>query len=279
MTARTPMIHLNGVMLPLSQASISPLDIGLLRGYAVFDLLRTIGGRPFLLPQHLTRLRASASQLDLTVPMDDAAIEAAITQLLAANAHKEATIRIVLTGGVSPDGMTFDPATPTFMILTHELSELPAEAYAQGARLVTQEHVREFPHAKTTNYLTMLKHRPRALAAGATDLLYHDGSKISEAASASVYFVRGGTILAPGDGVLLGTTGSFVLDLARQRHDVVAGDVSLDDAFAADEVFLTSTTRNVLPIVEIDGRRIGEGVPGPVTRDLMERFARAAFGS
>jgi branched-subunit amino acid aminotransferase/4-amino-4-deoxychorismate lyase len=270
--------YLNGRIVPLSEAAISPLDIGLLRGYAVFDLLRTIGGAPFLLAAHLERLRASATELGLQVPASDAEIEATIIELLALNGHAEATVRMVLTGGVSPDSMSFDPTTPTFIILTHELHELPASAYEQGSRLITVEHVREFPHAKSTNYLTMLKHRPRALEAMATDLLYHDGEKVSEAASASVYFVRGGRILAPREGVLHGTIGAFVLDLARGDHEIEFCDISLDEALGADEVFLTSTTRGVLPIVRIDDGTIGDGRPGPITRDLMERFGSAAFG-
>lgn len=273
-----PSIYLNGRIVPEDEAHISPLDIGLLRGYAVFDLLRTVGGRPFLLPEHLRRLRASAARLELVVPVTDAEIELAIDELLARNGHAEATVRLVLTGGVSPDGMGFDSATPTFFILTHDLHEPTPEVYSQGVKLVTQEHRRELPEAKTTNYLTMLRHRARADAEGGFDLLYHSDGVVSEAASASVYFVRDGRILAPADGVLWGTVGTFVLGLAEDTYEVTYADVSLDDALTADEVFLTSTTRGVVPIVEIDTNRIGDGMPGPVTRDLMARFRAAAFG-
>lgn len=271
--------YLDGRILPLSEAALSPLDIGLLRGYAVFDLLRTIDGRPFLLDEHLTRFRRSAAELGLTVPVTDERLAAVIDELLSLNGHTEATVRMVLTGGVSPDGMSFDPATPTLLILTHDLHELPADAYEKGSSLVTQRHVREFPEAKSTNYLTMLKHRPRALEAGATDLLYHDGRHISEAASASVYVVRGGRVCAPDDGVLEGTVGRFVLSLAAPDIEVEHGPIELAEVFSADEVFLTSTTRGVLPIVRVDDTPIGDGTPGPVTRELMRRFRSAAFGT
>lgn len=271
-------VYLNGRIVPLSEAAISPRDIGLLRGYAVFDLLRTIRGVPFLLPEHLMRLHASAAELGLRVPASDAEIEAAIAELLELNGHAEATVRMVLTGGASFDGMGFDPETPTFLILTHELHELPESAYETGSKLITVEHVRELPTAKSTNYLTMLKHRPRALEAKATDLLYHDGEKVSEAASASVYFVSEGRILTPREGVLHGTIGALVLDLARKDHEIVPCDITLGEALAADEVFLTSTTRGVLPIVAIDDHVIADGRPGPVTNELMHRFRAAAFG-
>ena len=271
-------VFLNGRIIPAEQAAISPLDIGLLRGYAVFDLLRTVGGRPFLLAEHLKRLRSSAELLDLTVPYSDAEIGAAIDELLALNGHTEATVRLVLTGGPSPDGMSFDPATPTFFILTHELKPPVASLYDTGAKLLTKQHVREVPEAKTTNYLTMLRHRPEVFAEDALDLLYHDGTYIAEAASASFYIVSNGVIRAPHSDVLWGTVGALVLELAAENHEVVLGGVTLEEAFGADEAFLTSTTRGVLPIVLLDGRLIGDGTVGPVTRELMAAWERALLG-
>jgi branched-subunit amino acid aminotransferase/4-amino-4-deoxychorismate lyase len=276
---RTRYIYLNGRVLPAEDAAVSPFDIGLLRGYAVFDLLRTVRGRPFLLSEHLQRLRSSAGHLGLTVPTTDDDIRSVIDELLARNGHAEATVRLVLTGGRSDDGMHFDPATPTFIIMTHELIEPPASLFEEGGKLLTHEHRREVPEAKTTNYLTMLRARSRAEAEGAIDLLYHDGSRIFEAASASFYVVRGHTILAPASDVLWGTIGTFVLGLAEPDYEIVVGDVTLADAFSADEAFLTSTTRGVVPIVALDEQRIGDGRVGPVTRALMAAYREAVFGA
>jgi branched-chain amino acid aminotransferase len=266
---QTQYLYLNGHITPVDEAAISPFDIGLLRGYAVFDLLRTVGGRPFLLAEHLERFRASAQELGLSVPATDDEIVSAIADLLARNGHREATVRLVLTGGVSPDGMTFDPAEPTFYILTHELHEPPASLYETGGKLLMREHKRELPRAKTTNYLTMLHGRHELGEAGALDLLYHDGTRIFEAASASVYFVRGNTILAPRDDVLWGTVGTLVMRLAQQRYSLERREVSLEEALEADEAFLTSTTRGVVPIVQLGDTRLGDGLPGPVTRELI----------
>ena len=272
----TPHVYLNGRIVPLADAAISPLDIGLLRGYAVFDLLRTVHGRPFLLPEHLRRLRASAAHLGLTVPTTDEEIVAAVDELLRLNGHAEATVRLVLTGGISPDGMAFDPETPTFLILTHELHALPASVHKVGGALLTELHTREFPQAKTTNYLTMLHARSRLAEEGALDLLYHDGKRVFEAASASVYFVHGATILAPSaEDVLWGTVGSLVLELAGTSFTIEQRDVALEEALTADEVFLTSTTRGVVPIVRLDDAKVGDGAPGPVTRSLMALWDEA----
>jgi len=141
--------------------------------------------------------------------------------------------------------------------------------------LRTNRHTRELPQAKTTNYLTMLRERNATSEAGSLDLLYHDDERVFEAASASVYFVREGRIFAPDAGVLWGTVGSLVLELAEPDYQVVRGEITLADALAADEAFLTSTTRGVVPIVRIDGNAVGEGVVGPVVRDLMTRWKHA----
>jgi len=274
----TTYLYLNGDIIPTESACISPYDIGLLRGFAVFDLLRTVHGRPFLLTEHLTRLRASATHLGLQVPRTDAEIAEIVDELLERNGHEEAIVRLVLTGGVSPDGMQFDPATPTFFILTADIHLPPDSLYSEGGKLVSHLHRREAPLAKTTNYLTMIQQRPVTDAAGAMDLLYHDGEHVFEAASASVYFVRGTTILAPRESVLWGTIGSYVLELARERYDVLFTDITLEDAFTADEVFLTSTTRAVVPITAIDDTVIGDGTPGPITRELMAAYREAVFG-
>ncbi len=265
----TRFVYLNGSIVPAHQAVISPFDVGILRGYAVFDLAQTIGGTPFMLAEHLERFRASAAMLGLTVPATDAEIAAIIDELLDRNADPEATIRLVLTGGESPDGMHFDPATPTFFIITHPMFAMPAEYYTSGASLITREHRRELPEAKSTNYLTWLRSHGAIEEAGAVDVLYHSDGLVSEAATASFYVVRDGAIHAPAEGVLWGTIGSLVLDLARIDRDVISGPIALDEVFSADEAFITSSVRGVVPIVRIDDRAIGDGKVGPVVTELM----------
>ena len=204
-------VYFNGAIVPADQAAISPYDVGLLRGYAVFDLLQTIGGVPFQFTEHITRFRASATMLGLEVPATDDEIAKITVELLRLNECTEATVRYVLTGGESPDGMHFDPSTPTFLIITHNIFKVPAQYYATGAKLITHEYRRELPEAKTTNYLTWLRNHHKLDEAGAIDVLYHADGFISEAATASFYVVRNGRIYAPGEGVLHGTVGELVL--------------------------------------------------------------------
>lgn len=273
-----PHVYLNGSIMPAEKAAISPFDVGLLRGYAVFDLLQTIDGRPFMLAEHLRRFRNSAEILGLDVPLTDEEIAGVVEELLALNGHEEATVRMVLTGGASPDGMHYDPAAPTFFIVTHELFDVPESVYSVGAKLLSVEHRREFPEAKTTNYLTWLRNHPRIEDEDAMDLLYHDRGVISEAATASFYVVQDGKILAPKDGVLWGTVGTYVLELAREDFEVVYCDVTLDEALNADECFLTSSVRGVVPVCLIDEQPIGGGTVGPVTRKLMALFRDSVYG-
>ena len=137
---------------------------------------------------------------------------------------------------------------------------------------MTREYRREFPEAKTTNYVTWLHSHPRIEEAGALDVLYHADGIISEAATASFYIVKGGRILAPAGGVLWGTVGTHVLDLASQDYEVEYRDVRIEEAFSADEAFLTSSVRGVVPITQLDDRPVGEGDVGPVTRHLMALY-------
>jgi branched-subunit amino acid aminotransferase/4-amino-4-deoxychorismate lyase len=263
-------VYLNGRILPASEAAISPFDVGLLRGYAVFDLLQTIDGRPFQLAEHLERFRSSAGMLGLEVPATDDEITSAILELVHRNGHAEATVRLVLTGGESADGMHFDASAPTFFIVTHELFEVPAEYYLDGAKLLLVEHRREVPEAKTTNYLIWLRNHDRIEREGAIDVLFHSDGLVSEAATASFYVVRGGRIHAPAGGVLHGTVGTMVLEQASERFEVVYEPLSLDDTLSADEAFITSSVRGVVPIVRIDDHVIGDGTVGPVTRELID---------
>ncbi len=262
-------VYLNGRIVPAHEAAISPFDVGLLRGYAVFDLLQTVGGKPFQLEGHLERFRNSASLLGLQVPLPDDEITRIILELLELNDYDESIVRMVLTGGESDDGMHFDPATPTFLIITHELFTVPEESYRSGTKLVTFEHRRELPQAKTTNYLTWLRNHSMLEQENAIDLLYHADGYVSEAATASFYVVRNGRIHAPDTGVLCGTVGTMVLDHAASEFEVVRGPVTLEDALGADEAFITSSVRGVVPIVQIDDSVIGDGTVGPVTTSLM----------
>ncbi len=235
-----------------------------------------MGGTPLFLEDHLERFARSAALLHLDLPTDARGLEAHIEALVAANDVREAGVQLFLTGGVAADGFT--PSTPTLLCLVTALPQRPARLFDEGARLITAQHVREMPEAKTTNYQRAVRLAPAMRAAGAADALYHDGERALETTRSNLFVVtEAGRIVTPGRGILAGVTRRNVLralatsgeaDLAVEERDV-----PLDELAAAREVFITSTTKGALPIVRIDDRAVGDGRPGPVTARVRRKFA------
>ena len=148
--------YFNNKIISLENALVRIDDIGILRGYSVFDFLRTYHGKPFLMKEHLQRLRNSAKLLSLHLPLSDYKIEEVIYELLQKNNVKDAQARIVLTGGKTIDGMGFDSRHPIFAILIEPLAVPPAKLYKKGGKLITDIHLRHLFEAKTTNYINAI---------------------------------------------------------------------------------------------------------------------------
>lgn len=268
---------LNGRIVETASAGAPLDDIGLLRGYAVFEVIRTFGKRPFRLEDHLARLEASAEFMGLAVPEPRERIREAIDELIERNGiDREAQVRIVLTGGRSPDGLLFDPARPTFYVLVGEFVGFPAEDYERGVRLVTTEHRRTFPRVKSIDYAKAIRLLPEVRARGALEVLYVWGGKVLEGASSNLFLVKDGTVITPREDVLPGVTRAHVLELLEADGvPVEERAVAVEELAGADEAFLTSTTKDVMPVVRIDETTIGGGTPGTSTRRLMELFAES----
>jgi branched-chain amino acid aminotransferase len=263
---------LNGRLLPLAEAGLALNDIGVLRGYGVCDVLRTENRRPFLIDKHVERLRRSGERLGLVIPYFNDAIKDQITELIRRNTSGEAGIKLILTGGPSVDGVSFDPATPTFYILVDEFKPLPEAYFRQGVTLATHEHQRALPESKTLNYLTMVHNHPKRTAAGAFELLYYARGELREAATSNVFLVKGNILFTPATGILPGITRATILELAQAEMAVEVRTIPMDELREADEVFLTATNKDVLPVVAIDGHPVGNGHTGPVSQRLLERF-------
>jgi len=264
--------YLNGKIIPLKQAKISVEDIGILRGYGVFDILRTYGGKPFQLAEHYKRWTNSAKILNLKIPLTIHQLEAIIDKLLKLNRMSEARVRIVLTGGKAIDGMGHNPKNFTIFILTEKLIALPASLYKNGASLITIEHQRNLPEAKIINYQTGIKYNPLKEKNKAVEILYVSNGGILEGMGSNFFIFRGDTLITPKENILKGTTRNLILKLARGRFKIKARDVKVSELDKATECFLTSITKGVLPIVRIDKQRIGKGKVGENTKILMELF-------
>lgn len=269
---KTNYCYLNGKILPVNDAMVSVYDIGLLRGYGIYEGITTYNGRSFRLHDHLVRFRASAKALDLTVPFSDEEISRAIESLVLKNGFERTNLRVILTGGNTISGIEYDSAKPTFYILAEEYKSLPSEMYTSGATLITHKHQRALPEYKTINYITAVQVQKERKAKGAIEVLYISDGKVLEAATSNIFIVKDGVVISPKENILAGITRKVAVELAQKKYKVSEREVTIDELFSADEVFLTASYKEIVPIVAIDGRKIGSGVVGKITHELMKDF-------
>lgn len=263
-----PYCLLNGKFLKENDAKISVNDIGLHRGYGVFEVLRTYNRKPFLLKEHLDRLFSSAAEIDLKVPYNRTEISTYTYKLLNKNKYKESLIKILVTGGVSNDGMTPNNK-PTFLILTKNLKPTKKEVYENGVKLITYEHERFMPSAKTLNYIHLMKSFKKLKKEKAFTLLYVSKGRVLEGATCNIFMFKNNALITPDDGVLNGITRNLTLQLAKKHFSIQQRKVSLSELLKSDEVFVTLTTKGIVPIVKIDNFKIGKGIPGNKTKQMI----------
>jgi len=266
--------YLNGKIVPLERARVSPRDIGLLRGYGVFDFFRTINGKPFLYKEHIERFKNSAKLFNLQVPIGDAELRKIIDKLLAKNGFKESNARLVLTGGELKNGMGYDSSSPTFLILIEESKKPLAKLYKSGIKLITLERRREIPRAKTLNYISAVRLCNSELKKKkAFEILYTDNGRVLECSTSNFFIFKGGKLVTPKKDILLGTTRNLVLKLARKDFKIQEREIKKRELLSADEAFITASNKDILSVVSIDGKKIGSGKVGEKTKKLMETFS------
>lgn len=267
---KTLFCYLNGKILPVNQAKISILDIGLLRGFSIFDFMRYYNGQPFLFSWHLKRFRQSAKTLGLKIPLTDIEIKKIISKLLIKNQLKETTVKLFLTGGESPDGLSFNSKTPTFFILVSPAPIYQPSFFQKGVKLITFNHQREKAEAKTSNYLTLLSLKNKKQQAHALEILYTQNGLILEGATSNFFLIKNNQLITAKDNILLGTRRKLILQLAKNKLETQERPLKLSELKTADEAFICSTTRNIMPVTKINNLKIGTGQVGPITKQLME---------
>src|SRR3989344_7922317 len=199
---------LNGRIVPLSKASVSVQDIGVLRGFGLFEALRTYNRKPFHLKDHLARLKNASARFDVHIPFSDAKISQAIDTLVAKNVpnNKEANIRIILTGGQAFHTIEHDPKKPTFFILTEKFKPFLARYYQEGCTLLVQEFQRQFPEYKTTNYIEAVSLQKKMKQVGALEILYVADGRVRECSTSNIFIVKRGVLITPRKKILEGIT-------------------------------------------------------------------------
>lgn len=272
-----PLCYLNGTLIPLAEARVGVLDLGMLRGFGIYEGITAFSDKPFRFNDHWERFELSAHALGLVIPAKKEEIEAAMRELIKRNSPgKRAGIRMVLTGGEALHGLEHVPGRETLFIVAEPVVPLSSELYEKGAKLITYEHQRFMPEMKTINYITAVILQEKRKAAGAIEILYTSNDRVLECATSNVAIVKNGKVITPDADILKGVTRKVMLEVAREAHQVEERAVSIDEFFDADEAFITSSFKDIVPIVTVDARTIGTGKPGLVTKDLMKRFAAYA---
>jgi branched-subunit amino acid aminotransferase/4-amino-4-deoxychorismate lyase len=266
--------YLNGKIMPVDEAQVSIKDIGLLRGFGIYEALATTNRKPFMFADHMARYRRTANELHLKIPASEEEILAAINDLVERNVPEgqEATVKFFVTGGTAIHGIEYDYETPTFYMLVDPLVPFAPQYYTDGASVTVFEHLRQFPQLKTTNYIQAVMLQQARKDAGAIEILYTWGGKVLECATSNFMIVKDGKIITAKDNILFGITRKVALDVARPHFPIEEREVSVEELHAADEAFLTSSFKDVMPVVKVGDKVIGSGKVGPVTKRVMELF-------
>ena len=255
---------LNGRVIPAAEANVSVLDLGFLRGVGAFETLRTYGGHPHALGEHLARLWESAAAFGLSPCFDIAEARALIAEIRKRSGHDELRVNLVVTPGEHTSGV-FGAGSPTWVMIARDVHAPPEESYRDGVAAVTFEATRHLPTLKTTNYLVGKTGLALAEKTGAHEAFYvNEQGYVTEGVTSNVLIVHGKRLMTPVADCLPGITKAGLRPLA-----VAAGltwyecNLTRDDLYTADEVWITSAVREVMPVVRVDGRPIHDGRVGP----------------
>src|SRR5579872_1164811 len=277
-------VYISGRLVDKDQATVSVYDHGLLYGDGVFEGIRVYGGKAFLLNEHIDRLYQSALAIRLEIPMSKADLIKAVGSTVAANGLSDGYVRLVVTRGAGTLGL--DPrrtANPQIIIIADTIALYPPETYQEGLKLITASTLRNHPQAlsariKSLNYLNNILAKIEGIDGGCVEaLMMNHKGEVAECTGDNIFIVYEGILKTPpvDAGILEGITRNAVIRLAREAKIPVAETTLLrHDIYVADECFLTGTAAEVIPVTSLDGRAIGQGKPGPITKDLLERFKK-----
>ena len=266
--------YIDGEFVTEDQAMIPAKDITVLRGFGVFDFLITYNKKPFFLEAHVARLENSAREIGLSLGHSNREICDIVIQTLEKNSHHtESNIRIVYSGGISPDGVT-PQGNGILMVMVTPKYELPTWWYTDGAKIITVDMERFIPTSKSTNYLSAVFAQQKAHQTGAVEAIYKTPENhLLEGTTTNLFCFKGNTLITPPDGILPGITRSVVLDLLKDNYEIQLRHIREDELADMDEVFITASNKEVVPVIQVDDLVIKDGKPGRKTMDLLEKWA------
>lgn len=261
----------NNQFLPAENTFVHVSDLAVQRGYGIFDFFKAVNGKIPFLDDYFNRFYRSAEFMQLPVSLSREELKMVVYELLQRNSVADAGIKMVLTGGYSPDG--YEIATPNLIITQHALTMPSTKMLEQGVKIITHEFRREMPLVKSINYTTGVWLQRKVKETNAYDVLYHLNGEVSEFPRCNLFVIKAnGEAVTPAIHVLEGITRKNILSLSGM--EVKATKVTLTDVLQASEVFLTSTTKRVVPIVQVDNTIIGNGKPGPVVQRILSELMK-----
>ena len=280
------LIYIDGEFLPPAEAKVSVFDHGLLYGDGVFEGIRSYNGRVFQLDAHLERLYDSATSIMLQIPMPIETMKETVLETLRRNHLREAYIRLIVTRGVGDLGLDPDKCSnPSLIIIADNITLYPQKFYEEGLAIVTTSIRRNYPEAinpriKSLNYLNNILAKIEGKQAGAVEvLMLNADGYVAECSGDNIFWVKNEVLVTPPGhiGILEGVTRNSVIELAREAGMQVEERVfTRHELYIADECFLTGTAAEVIPVVKIDRRVIGDGQPGATTQKLIAAFRHLA---
>jgi len=264
--------YINGRWVYPNEGTISINDVAVLRGYSAFESLRTYNRRPFHLDEHLNRLYRSAKMIELDIPYTREHISNIIHEIIERNTYKHASIRILVTGGETEDGI-LPSGNAVLAVLTTQLGERDMERFAKGYKVITSRLQRVSPEAKTTNYIEAVRSLKEATRRDAVDALFvNEQGHVLEGTRSNFFVFHGDTLVTPRAGVLIGVTRNTVLELAHGLFTIDERPIFFDELSHVDEAFITSSSKEITPVIQIDDIVVSGGKPGPRTTVLEQRF-------
>lgn len=264
---RSQYCYFNGDLIPYQDLKLHVSDLLFQRGYGIFDYFRSREGKILWLEDYVERIYRSLKLADLEVDLHPGEFISIVRELQTRNGLDNGAFKVIVTGGYSRNLETVG-SRANLVILNLAWSRPVPETYSKGVQLISEAYVRPNPEIKTLYYFNTLRLQKKLREYHAVDVLFHT-QRISEASRANLFFVKGDQVITPATDILKGITRKQVLSLFP---DIQVKDIDTASLYEFDEIFMTSTTRDVTPVVAVEGRKIGRGEPGPLTKEIQSAF-------
>ncbi len=263
----------NGDFVTQQDAVVPVSDLGLQRGYGVFDFLRVKEQQPLFLDAHINRLYRSLEHMRLQLPYTKEQLTAIITSLISKNQFEHSGVRITVTGGASPDGYT--PVEPHIVIVQQPIASPPDQMHKDPYKLVTHAYRRQLPEVKTTDYLMAIWLQPWIKAQGANDVLYHWEGAVTECPRSNFFIIsQNNTLVTPAVGMLQGITRANILSVAKDSMAVEERTLTLEDIRTAKEAFISSSTKRIIPVTAVNNIKLPVYTDKSISAWLFEQLRR-----